>query len=282
MKKTVLKYSILLVVLIVSSFKSYAQSPGYLGKHGILQADFTSLLALNGPNARNKGYLTSFPDNEDNTISLNIRAGGKIMYAFSSNWGISVQGDMLRTGLIYNYITRTEGVEPPNGIYDYHRTFNELNATSIFIGLESFAEKLTGSIAPMGYYFTPMLGVTFYDSEMRDRISNLDNISNGSITAMPINRTQNAIRGGLEIGLNSIISDKFVFNLAVQTRFYFSGAVDLERLDPKDYLRSGFTSTVTNESQLIGVNQSFYNATVKERLSRHDLFMAKIGLGILF
>jgi hypothetical protein len=247
------------------------QVPGYLGKRLFVNAHVSAMPALKLPTASNGGLGSNYGDVE-NRFDISTRFGGQIGFVTSRKNALTLSGEFFKTGLILNAVTPSLTPTAGTNDFDNHYLFYNLDGITFDLGYQIY--KLSkGALAPMGRYFSYHLSYTILNGSVVDKKTEYYDDNMKTHAKLGFSPKYGTASIGLEWGLNSIIADRFLVNVAINSNLSLGA------------LGEGNASYNTSPSDFgddyIASNQTNFNRKVAERMLYHAMFSLKIGIGIL-
>lgn len=269
-----MKY-ILSVYLILTLFsKAIAQNPGYLGFHNTIQVNVSSSPSISGPTASNGGMSNIYGD-QPYRLEMNFIRGLSFTHAIKQNASWVIEYDQFKTGMIGNYISTTGGGSSNSSRYDYHYCFHEISCRNISTGFQFFSYKNRAALAPYGMYCSFLFGVDFIEGRILDRKTRFDPNSDGTLNSFGLRQQVKTFTSKFELGMNYIIRNRILFNIALNTRVPYLVTSEEENVAYNPFNSNTIYSSVSE------VNQRAYHYELGQRLFQHNILNAKVGLGFL-
>lgn len=265
--KTLLTYLFCTISLV-----SFAQNPGYLGKHFILQLQGGTAAAIYGPTPNDRGLIRRY-DSEAGALTFHTRIGAKAGYAFSRRNMASIGFESFKTAMIMTAQSpaRLQIIGQPT-VLDQHYLFYHLLGKSFQFHWGMF-NPIKGSLAPYGAYTSFVLEAIVIDGKVaEDQITYFFTGYEGGYTSTRIEPDFTYWSAGLEVGINDIFFDRLTLSMACRV----NAPLHLNRLQ-KAYPYSA----PSPYSDFMGHNQFFFELETIKRMSSYNLIQFSASVGVL-
>ena len=259
-------------ILLGISFALFAQNPGYLGKHFILQVQGAAAPVIYGPTAKGIGIVDNYDENSG-WFAIHDRIGAKLSYALSRKNAVSFAVEQFQTGMIMTAFSpsKLQFIGQP-WVYDAHDLLYELTGTSYQLHWSTF-NPIKGSLAPYGAYASLVLEADFLDGKVaEDQITYYFSEYQGGYTSTRIEPHVTYWSAGGEFGINHIFFDRLVLNIAAR----FSIPLQLNRFNPGYELQAP-----SYNEDFEDYNQFFFEQKSIRKMARYNLVWVSLGAGYL-
>jgi hypothetical protein len=263
-----MKHPGIVFLFLFIAFSASAQAPGYLGKRFFLKANISGSMALAGPTASNQG--AEHYGAKGGGFGINWLPAMEVGYAISRRNALTINTGYFVTGM--KMLALTPSLSNPNSYdarNDEHELFYQLKGFETGLGLQTF-NPIKGAIAPMGIFTRISLNAGFIQGEILDKRTTyaFANTEPGNHYPLGINPKYIHWSGGLELGQHTVIKDRWLISISAELRV------------PVQTSRWEYDGNTYYEE--IPYNQATFEKQAFKRINRHNLFMFKLGAGLLF
>jgi len=264
LKEQFLKWSIVLLVCIISLPSANAQTPGYLGKKFSIGIGSSFYPAIFGPSKNQKSITDRrFSFNQpflEKGFGMNSTFELSIDYAQFRYGSIGVYGSRYNTGMVARYRSFDTG-------FNEIDVFHILNTNTIGIRYSRFKAN-RGALAPIGRYVSYGLEGVFVSGQSKEI-----EFDGFPVVSEFLNFDQK--KSFLNLSTKYMMSYPLSDNLLLKV----GGSIRLPILLPSIYIR--FFDSTGQFSLFEDSFKSFYDLSVINRIARHGFMRFELSLNYL-